>query len=161
MLQLTRRGNYGILAVYYIAQRRDDTYISIGEIIENSHIPKPYLSKILQELCRAGILVSRRGLGGGFSLARHPREIKLREVIEVIEGKIFLVNCMQKAAPGCQQGDACPIVPIWVTLQNFIMEIVGSISFEDIIDETRKHEILTLLAQFQTMYHDKIAGGKN
>ncbi len=156
MLQLTSRGNYGILAVYYIAQKADDDYISIGEIIENSQIPKPYLSKILQDLCRGGILVSRRGSGGGFSLARHPRNINLKDVIEVIEGKIYLVSCLQKAATCWQGGDDCPIVPLWVTLQGFIAEIIGSISFEDIIDNTKKQDIIGLLTACHEMYRKKI-----
>lgn len=159
MLQLTSRGNYGILAVYYIAQKAGDDYISIDEIVENSQIPKPYLSKILQDLCRGGILVSRRGSGGGFSLARHPRDINLKDVIEVIEGKIYLVNCLQKAAT-CWQGDDCPIVPIWVTLQAFIAEIIESISFEDIVDKRKKQDVLGLLTTCNEMYREKIVALK-
>ena len=160
MLQLTSRGNYAILAVYYIARKAGDDYISIDEIIENSQIPKPYLSKILQDLCRGEILVSRRGSGGGFSLARHPRDINLRDIIEVIEGKIYLVNCLQKSSPSCWQGDNCPIVPIWITLQGFIAEIIESISVEDIINDTKKHDILRLLTHCNEMYREKIVALK-
>ena len=160
MLQLTSRGNYGILAVYYIAQRAVGEYISIDEIIENSQIPKPYLSKILQDLCRNGILVSRRGSGGGFSLARHPRDVNLKDVIEAIEGKIYLVNCLQKVSPSCWLGDDCPIVPIWVSLQGFVAEIIESISFEDIIDKNKKRDILDVLTRCQEIYREKFTALK-
>ena len=110
MLQLTTRGNYGILAVFYIAQHAGQ-FVSIEEISEQSRIPKSYLGKILQDLCRGGILLSRRGSGGGFTLSRAPETISLREVIEVIEGKIYLVNCLINSAQ-CGQADICPISPI-------------------------------------------------
>lgn len=155
MLQLTSRGNYGILAVYYIAQHAHDEYISIDEIVENTRIPKPYLSKILQDLCRGGILLSRRGSGGGFTLARIPREISLREVIEVIEGKIYLVNCLLKPST-CGNFMDCPIAPIWSEVQSFIFEIIGSITIDDIIDDHKKQKMLSLLEICQNMYREKV-----
>lgn len=61
MLQVTKRGDYGILAVYHIAQRPSGAFIAIDEIAAHSRIPRPYLSKILQDLCRGGILKAWSG----------------------------------------------------------------------------------------------------
>ena len=154
MLQLTTRGNYGILAVYYIARQAKDGFISIDEIAENSQIPKPYLSKILQELCRGGVLLSRRGTGGGFALARPSQEISLKDIIEVIEGRIYIVNCLLTPSR-CGKAATCPISPMWIEVQNFIVNIIESITIEDIVNDEKKQKMLALLEVCRTMYHEK------
>lgn len=155
MLQLTSRGNYGILAVFYIAQQPTRNFISIDEIAENTEIPKPYLSKILQNLCRGGILLSRRGTGGGFALSRPPDQISLKEIIEIIEGKIYIVNCLL-APSHCGKAEICPISPVWVGVQNFIVEIMASISIGDIINEEKKLSLISVLETCQAMYREKV-----
>lgn len=155
MLQLTSRGNYGILAMYYIAQDHRDEYISIDEIAERSQIPKPYLGKILQDLCRGGILVSRRGTGGGFALSRAPEAISLREVIEVIEGKIYLVHCLLNSAK-CGQSKTCPVSPIWGEVQKIVIEIIASITLDDLVNPAKKQNMLAFLETCQTMYRQKV-----
>ena len=130
--RLETRGNYGILAVYYIARQAKEGFISIDEIAENSQIPKPYLSKILQDLCRGGLLLSRRGTGGGFALARPAQEISLKDIIEMIEGKIYIVNCFMSPSR-CGNAKMCPISPMWLEVQNFIVNIIESITIEDIV----------------------------
>lgn len=155
MFQLTSRGNYGVLAVFYIAKQAKREFISIDEITENTEIPKPYLSKILQNLCRGGILLSKRGTGGGFALSRRPDQISLREVIEIIEGKIYIVNCLL-APSQCGRAETCPISPVWVKVQDFILEIMASITISDIINEGKKQIILDSLETCRTMYREKV-----
>ena len=155
MFQLTSRGDYGILAVYYIAQNSKNGFISIDEIAENGQIPKPYLSKILQNLCRGGILYSRRGTGGGFTLARPPYEISLKDIIEVIEGKIAFVNCLMNPVQ-CGKAETCPISPVWGEIQGFVLEIISSITIDDIINDEKKQKMLVWLSSCRSMYRDKI-----
>jgi Rrf2 family protein len=155
VFQLTSRAHYGVLAVHYIAQRATEEFISIDEIVESSHIPKPYLSKILQDLCRGGILLSRRGTGGGFTLSRPPGEISLRDIIEVIDGKLRLVNCLL-TPPRCDNVESCPISRVLMGVQNFILEIIASISMDDIINAEKKQKMLALLEMCRTMYQEKV-----
>ncbi len=155
MLQLTSRGNYGILAVFYIAKQAKSAFIAIDEIAENTEIPKPYLSKILQNLCRGGILLSRRGTGGGFALSRPADQISLREIVEIIEGKIYIVNCLLTPSQ-CGKAEDCAISPIWVGVQDFILEIIASITIGDIVNEEKKHTILDVLEKCRIMYHEKV-----
>ena len=151
MLQLTARGNYGILALFYIAQHARGQFISIDEISAQSGIPKPYLGKILQDFCRGGILLSRRGSGGGFMLSRAPELISLRDIIEVIEGKIYMVNCLIDAAQ-CGQAETCPISPIWGEIQKFIMGIIANITLDDILNPAKKAKMLQLLSTSEHAY---------
>lgn len=155
MFQLTSRGNYGVLAMYYIAKQPRGIFVSIDAISEQSKVPKPYLSKILQSLCRANILHSRRGTGGGFLLARAPKEITLKEVIEVIEGKMYLVSCLFEPSQ-CGKPEPCPISPLWGEVQKFLHELIQSITFEDIVDEQKKEFLIHHLAACRGMYAKKI-----
>ncbi|MBD3304842.1 Rrf2 family transcriptional regulator [candidate division KSB3 bacterium] len=160
MLQLTSRGNYGIVAVYYIARHSERGFISIDEIAENSEIPKPYLSKILQNLCRSGLLLSRRGSGGGFALARSPEHISLKDIIEVIEGKVYLVNCLLNPSQ-CERSTSCPISPIWLAIQNMVVEVIASITIDDIIHDEKKQEMLSVLETCRNLYHERVQSIKS
>lgn len=157
MFQLTSRGSYSVLAMFYIAEQAKEGFIPIDKIARDTDIPKPYLSKILQDLCRGGILLSRRGTGGGFTLSRPPDQISLKDIIEVIEGKINLVTCLL-APSQCSKAENCPISPIWVGLQNFILEIMASITIDDIIDEEKRQIILRSLETCRMMYREKFQG---
>ncbi len=155
MFQLTSRGNYSVFAVYYIAEQAKEGFISIDKIADSTEIPKPYLSKILQDLCRGGILLSRRGTGGGFALARSANQINLRDIIEIIEGKIHLVSCFF-APSRCGKSENCPIAPVWVGLQNFMLEILGNITVDDIIHGEKRQIILDSLETCRMMYREKL-----
>jgi Rrf2 family iron-sulfur cluster assembly transcriptional regulator len=159
MIQLTKRGDYGILAVYQIAQYPKGKFVSIDEISTKSEVPKSYLSKILQDLCRGGILLSRRGTGGGFMLARPAREISLRDLIEIIEGKLCIVTCMS-APEQCIRSDGCVISPFWSEVQGFIDELMESITIEDLIDHEKRQDMLLQLETCRKLYKEKARATK-
>lgn len=155
MIQLTKRGDYGVLAVYYLTQYPKGRFISIDEIAAKSQIPKPYLSKILQDLCRGGILLSRRGTGGGFTLARPAQKISLRDIIEIIEGKLSLVTCL--GAPDlCIRSTDCIMTPFWEEVQGFIDEITASITLAELIDPEKRQNLLMQLQSCRKQYKENV-----
>jgi Rrf2 family protein len=151
VIQLTKRGDYGILAVCQIAQSRNGQFMSIDEVSVQSHIPKPYLSKILQDLSRGGILYSRRGMGGGFKLARHPSEISLRDIIEIVEGKMAIVACAG-APDHCEKTPGCVLAPLWDKVQCVIDELIASITVEDLVSSEKRHHQLEQLTIYQKLW---------
>lgn len=155
MLQITKRGDYAVLAVYYIALRPKGQFISIDEVAVRGHIPKSYLAKILQDLCRGGILLSRRGAGGGFTLARSAEEISLHDILEIIEGKLSLVTCL--GSPDyCDRSDDCLISPVWQAIQDFFDELLIHVTIEDLIDSEKRHHMLAQLATCRSQYRKQI-----
>jgi Rrf2 family protein len=154
VIQLTRRGDYGVSAVYYIAQYPKGCFISVDEISVKSEISKPYLSKILQDLCRGGILSSRRGTGGGFTLARLAQEISLKNIIDIIEGKICIVTCLN-SPDQCSRSDRCPISPFWNEVQGFIDELMDSITIEDLVNPEKRQKMLLQLETCRNLYREK------
>lgn len=160
MIQLTKRGDYGVSAVYYLAQYPKGNFISIGKIAKESEISKPYLSKILQDLCRGGILLSRRGSGGGFALARSAQEISLKDIIDIVEGKMYIVRCLN-VPEQCSKSDRCKIAPFWNEVQMFIDELIGSITVEDLVNHGKRQKMLLQLETCRNLYKEKAQSMKN
>ena len=98
-MKISRSAGYGLLAVGYIAQHRDKKIILSNTISEKYNIPLEYLLKIMQQLVRVGVLRSKRGPRGGFSLAKSPNKITMLEIVEAVEGPIVSDLMMTEHAP--------------------------------------------------------------
>lgn len=134
MLQLTRDGEYAVRAVIYLAAQPGDKLSLISEIAEAQDVPRSYLSKIMQQLSKAGLVKSRRGAKGGFELARPAEEITLRETIEAIEGPINLNICLIR--PGeCPRDNTCPVHPVWKEAQKKLFEVLDGKTMADLVED--------------------------
>lgn len=134
MLQLTRDGEYAVRAVVFLAAQPEGKVSLINEISEVQEVPKSYLSKIMQHLTRAGLVKSRRGAKGGFTLARPAGSITLREAIEAVEGPIFLNVCLIKKGE-CHRDDLCPVHPVWKEAQKKLMEVLDGKTLADLVKD--------------------------
>src|ERR1700680_4655587 len=90
MIRLGKLTDYGLVLMTYIARNHDRSLHTARDLAVESRLPLPTVSKLLKELLQGGLLVSRRGLKGGYSLARKPREISVAEIIAVLEGPIAI-----------------------------------------------------------------------
>lgn len=108
MLQLARSGEYAIRAVLFLASQPEGKISLVNEISAVQDIPRSYLPKIMQILSKAGLVKSRRGPKGGYSLARTADHITLRETIEAIEGPINLNTCFIRRVK-CRSYEVCPV----------------------------------------------------
>lgn len=139
MMQLTRAGEYGVRAVIYLAARPEGKIIFVGEISESQDIPKSFASKILQILVKSGLVRSQRGVKGGFMLAKPASQITLRDVIEVVEGPIFLNQCLKKKGE-CPRDDFCPVHPVWREAQDKLLEILGGATIAGLVENGKALE---------------------
>ena len=94
MLKLTKRADYGLIAIRHLAGQASSSACSAKEIARTYKIPTELLAKILQKLAKNGLLVSQHGTNGGYVLARRPAEITAFEVIRAIEGPLFITSCV-------------------------------------------------------------------
>ncbi len=107
-MKLTRGADYGTLGILYLARQSPDRIVLISEIAEAEGVPETYLAKIFQDLAKAGLVRSHRGARGGFTLARSPNDITLRQIIEAIEGPVALNRCLDPRE-GCANSATCPV----------------------------------------------------
>ena len=120
MLRFTKRADYGLMAVHFIAAHGDDGAVSAKRIAEEFHIPPERLAKILQRLAKKQMITSRNGPKGGYVLTRPPREITVGQVLRALEGPLRIVSCMSET-------DDCPQFPR-CNLRRPVQKIQASIS---------------------------------
>ncbi len=103
MIRLGKLTDYGLVLMTHFAQNNDRLLHTARDLAVESRLPLPTVSKLLKELLQGGLLVSHRGIKGGYSLARKPREISVAEIIAVLEGPRVLSHSLNAAltSPGC------------------------------------------------------------
>ncbi len=129
MLKLTKKADYGLIALKHLAVNGPDSS-SAKEIADTYGIPMALLSKILQKLVRDGFLVSEHGTNGGYRLARAAREITALEVIRAIDGPIFLTACFTEHGYCCHT-DKCIVRDPLQKVHEGILRLLASISIGD------------------------------
>lgn len=130
-MQITREGDYGIRSVLYLARQPFKKVSFVNEISEDYKIPRSFLAKILQKLVKAKIVRSYRGVKGGFSLAKHARDISILDVLEAIEGRLSLNICVTDKKK-CVSSRSCPIQSVWMNAQAKVADVLKKANFDDL-----------------------------
>lgn len=139
-MRFTAKTEYGFVCMAYLAgQYEKNRAVSIRQIAEQGRYPAAFTEKIMQALRQAGLVLSRHGNAGGYVLARSPREITLRQVIEALEGATFEVFCKPEVREEiiCAHFCLCGIKPVWRRTKGILDRFFDSIT----IDMLTKNEI--------------------
>jgi Rrf2 family protein len=128
---LTRAADYAVRVMIHLAAAPPEERRSLPGLAEATGAPASFLSKVMQTLARAGMVISRRGSEGGFEISALGRKANLREVIEAVDGPLFLNVCV---GPGkaCSREDACPAHPVWVKAQEGIVAVLEAANIADL-----------------------------
>ncbi len=126
MLIISTRGDYGMRAVIDLARNYDAVEpVQVKDIAERQDVPKDYLSLIMVDLRKAGIVESVRGPRGGYRLARAPETISMGEVLEVLEGPIQLLDCTaEEEEHGCRVHSSCHMRDVWTYLTDTVSTVL-------------------------------------
>jgi len=108
MLKLTKKADYALMAVKHLAEHSGASSRSAKDVADAFGIPPEALAKILQRLAKAGLLHSQHGINGGYTLARPAHTISAFEVIQAIDGTLFITSCVTVRGE-CGQSDRCNI----------------------------------------------------
>lgn len=133
-MRITAKGEYATQAVLHLAMQYPDV-VAIHDIAERHHIPLKYLEQILLELKRGGVLDSRRGVHGGYTLARTPAEISVGEVLRLMDGAFAESSCTHaetRLGSVCAEGPTCGLKQMWQDVQLSVEKILFATSFEDV-----------------------------
>lgn len=142
-MKLTRGGEYGIRGVLYLAHQDNGKISMLSAIAKAQDVPPRFLAKIFQALAKAGIVRSHRGAKGGFSLARPAAEVTIKDVIEAIEGPIYLNICL--VGPGeCSRDKICPMHAVWEEAQSKMMGVLGQANFADLVKAERQAHLVAV-----------------
>jgi len=133
MLRFTKRADYGLMAIHYIASNDGLGAVSAKRIAEEFGIPPELLAKILQRLAKRRLIVSQNGPKGGYVLTRRPADISVGEVVRALEGPISIVSCLDHG--GCPQELRCNLKRPVQKLKTAISHLLDSMSLTELSNQ--------------------------
>jgi Rrf2 family transcriptional regulator, iron-sulfur cluster assembly transcription factor len=133
-MRVTTWAEYGLIVSLNLAKRVGQGPVAARELAEREGLPHDYVEQILLRLRRAGLVDSVRGAKGGYSLARDPQAITVKDVMQASEHVTFEVNCdLHPVDPQrCSPDASCSIRPVWRMLERRINDLLASISLADL-----------------------------
>ena len=132
MLKLTKKSDYGLIALRHLATAGKSPGATAKEIAETYRIPPPLLAKVLQALCKGGFVVSMQGTHGGYRLARDPSTISALEVIRTIDGPVLLADCFH-STKRCDQVSVCTVKEPLRKVHEGILGLLAGITVSDLL----------------------------
>ena len=130
MLRFTKRADYGLMAIHYIAINDGFGTVSAKRIADEFAIPPELMAKILQKLAKQRLIVSTNGPKGGYALSRRPTEITVGQVIRALEGPINIVSCLEDA--DCPQMQKCNLRRPVQKIQAAISQVLDTMSLAEL-----------------------------
>ena len=137
MMELTRKGEYAIRGIIYLARQPYGHIALLSEIADAADVPQTFLAKIFQNFAKLGLINSYRGTGGGFSLARPASAISLREVVEAVDGPLAPNRCVTKEGE-CERSSTCAVHTVWRRVQEQVVGILDGVTIEELAREDEK-----------------------
>lgn len=133
-VKVSTRGDYASRALLSLALHAESgTPTSVRDIADRTGLPQPYLEQILLALKGAGLVRSKRGVGGGYLLARPPEEIRLSEIVSAVDGPIVAGDFGDPHQDGaCDHEGQCVLLAVWAAVGEHMRELLDSFTLSDI-----------------------------
>jgi Rrf2 family iron-sulfur cluster assembly transcriptional regulator len=131
-MKVSTRGDYAARALLSLALHGDDRPTSVKEIAERTDLPQPYLEQILLAVKGAGLVRSKRGVGGGYVLARPPQSITLADILAAVDGPLTTVMDEHDHCEG-----HCVLQEVWVYVSDDMRRLLEGVTLADLVERTR------------------------
>ncbi len=138
-MRVSTRGDYASRALLSLALRENYALpTSVHDLAERTGLPQPYLEQILLSLKGVGLVRSKRGVGGGYVLARPAETITLAEIVAAVDGPIAAGDFGQPHQDGaCDHEGQCVLLGVWADVGNHMREHLASFTLADMVDQAR------------------------
>jgi len=138
-MKFSTRGRYGTRALLELALHQGEGAILLKDIAQRQQVSLQYLEHLITPLIAAGIVVSTRGPRGGVSLAKPPAEIRLSEVIQLLEGSIAPAECVNHPEI-CNRSESCATRDIWDELKKAMNRVLEYTTLQDLVEQQKEKE---------------------
>ncbi len=133
-MKLSTKGRYAVMAMADLAGQVAGKPISLSEIAVRQEISLSYLEQLFARLRRAGVVISVRGPGGGYLLAKKPEDIPISDIVLAVDEPIRTTRCSPGQPFGCRGNKArCPTHDLWEGLGNHIFRYLSSVTLADLV----------------------------
>ena len=133
-MRLTKAAEYGVRCVLVLSLKSEGQVINRREIASEMQIPEQFLSKVAQDLAKAGLIEIVQGSRGGYRMLKPAKHTTLLEVIEAINGNIFLNDCLM-ASDYCSRSQFCPVHKVWEKARKQLRQTLRETTFDQLAKE--------------------------
>lgn len=137
-MKISTKGRYAVRLMYDLALHHTGDWIALKDISRRQNISVKYLEQIVRQLSIRGYLKSLRGPKGGYQLAKDPGEYTIYEILELTEGSLRPVACLEDEVNQCERYHECPTIGIWEGLGKVIYDYLSQITLEDVVNKARE-----------------------
>lgn len=132
-MKVSTRGDYACRALLSLAMHPDDAPTSVRDIADRTALPQPYLEQILLALKGAGLVRSKRGVGGGYVLARPPAEITLAQIVSAVDGPIVVGDFGEPHQNrACDHDGQCVLLAVWASVGEHMRSLLEGRTLADV-----------------------------
>ena len=136
-MKISTRARYGLRALIDLGVYYKSRPVLVKDIAKRQNLSERYLEHIMLALKKAGILMSIKGGKGGYMFLRDPSEIKISEIIEILEGSLSPVECVEKKEI-CEKSEYCVARELWCKIKNEILKYLEGITLKQLIERQKK-----------------------
>lgn len=131
MIRISRLTDYASLLLAHLATCEEPLHTA-GQLASDTRLPLPTVSKVLKGLVRAELLVSQRGVRGGYRLARSPEKISVADIVAAMEGPIALTDCSVHIDGSCEAESWCQVKSNWQQINEVVREALTGVTLADL-----------------------------
>ena len=125
VMLVSTKGRYSLRVMIDLAEQQSDRYIPLKEIAGRQGISEKYLEIVVKELVKGGLLAAARGKGGGYRLDRPPEEYRIKPILELMEGPLVPVACLEPGRNTCPRSGRCRTLSLWRGLEQVISDYLA------------------------------------
>lgn len=133
-MKISTKGRYALRMMVDIAKNQKNGYVTLKDVALRQEISKKYLEQIALHLSQAGMLRAVRGYQGGYMLARPAEDYTVDAILQVVEGTLAPVACLEDETNQCERCRECETLPLWQGLEKVVMKYLNSVTLADIVE---------------------------
>jgi len=145
MFKLSKKADYGLIAVKHLALRRREQACSANEIAEEYGISVTLMAKVLQKLAHNSIVAAKHGSSGGYQLSKEPSQISALDVISAIDGPVLITSCVTNHG-NCDATDCCSVKEPLRRVNESILNVLGSVTIAQMSEDPHEPSLVALPA---------------
>lgn len=139
-MKISTRGRYALRVMTDLAEHMNGNYIPLKDVAERQEISQKYLESIMLELSKSGLVDGRHGKGGGYKLNREPEKYTVLEILQITEGSLAPVACLDDGAAACPKAVECSTLSLWDDFYRLVKNYFNGITLSDLMKKSEGNE---------------------
>ena len=135
-MMISTKGRYALRFLADVAEHQGDGFVPLKDVAVRQEISEKYLEIVVKELVKGGLLTALRGKGGGYRLSRSPEEYNVRSILELMEGPLAPVACLESGRNACPRKNICRTLPLWQGLDKVIADYLSQFTLSSLFGKT-------------------------